>query len=147
MERSILDRQAARCRFRRIVAKVGSNVLARSDGTLDTARSAALVDQLAALHRAGVELVAVSSGAVASGRGAIAAAHRLDAVSARQLYSAVAVPQRLFAKRRKKRPENFAFPELCTTFAANHFVKPSAEPNEVRAMPRRETEGTTSYRK
>ena len=93
MERSTLDRQAARCRFRRIVVKVGSNVLTRSDGTLDTARMAALVDQLAALHRAGVELVAVSSGAVASGRSLIATAHRLDAVSARQLYSAVGQPR------------------------------------------------------
>lgn len=37
----------------------------------------------------GVEVIVVSSGAVAAGRGVIAAGHRLDAVSARQLYSAV----------------------------------------------------------
>ena len=55
-------------RFKRIVVKVGSNVLTRPDGTLDTTRMSALTDQLAALHRAGVEVILVSSGAVASGR-------------------------------------------------------------------------------
>ena len=36
-------------RFKRIVVKVGSNVLTRPDGTLDTTRMSALTDQLAAL--------------------------------------------------------------------------------------------------
>ena len=85
MENPDIAPNAARCRFRRIVVKVGSNVLTRADGTLDTDRMAALADQIAALHRAGVEVIVVSSGAVAAGRGVIAAGHRLDAVSARQL--------------------------------------------------------------
>lgn len=89
MENPDIAPNAARCRFRRIVVKVGSNVLTRVDGTLDTDRMAALADQIAALHRAGVEVIVVSSGAVAAGRGVIAAGHWLDAVSARQLYSAV----------------------------------------------------------
>ena len=89
MENPDIAPNAARCRFRRIVVKVGSNVLTRADGTLDTDRMAALADQIAALHRAGVEVIVVSSGAVAAGRGVIAAGHRLDAVSARHLYSAV----------------------------------------------------------
>ena len=89
MENPDIAPNAARCRFRRIVVKVGSNVLTRADGTLDTDRMAALADQIAALHRAGVEVIVVSSGAVAAGRGVIAAGHRLDAVSTRQLYSAV----------------------------------------------------------
>ena len=89
MENPDIAPNAARCRFRRIVVKVGSNVLTRVDGTLDTDRMAALADQIAALHRAGVEVIVVSSGAVAAGRGVIAAGHWLDAGSARQLYSAV----------------------------------------------------------
>ena len=89
MENPDIAPNAARCRFRRIVVKVGSNVLTRADGTLDTDRMAALADQIAALHRAGVEVIVVSSGAVAAGRGVIAAGHRLDTVSARQLFSAV----------------------------------------------------------
>ncbi len=76
-------------RYKRIAVKIGSNVLTRGDGTLDVTRMSALVDQVAELRRAGVELVLVSSGAVASGRSELKTDHRLDAVSARQLYSAV----------------------------------------------------------
>ncbi len=87
-------------RYRRIVVKIGSNVLTRPDSTLDTTRMSALVDQVTALHRAGIEVVLVSSGAVASGRSEMARYERkhgpgrangtkLDAVSARQLFSAV----------------------------------------------------------
>ena len=73
------------CRFRRIVVKVGSNVLTRRDGTLDEERMAQLVGQLARLHDAGVETILVSSGAVASGRGEVHVDRRLDDVTARQL--------------------------------------------------------------
>lgn len=75
--------------YSRVVVKIGSNVLTRNDGTLDTTRMSALVDQFATIHRAGVELIVVSSGAVASGRSEIGSQHKLDSVSARQLYSAI----------------------------------------------------------
>jgi glutamate 5-kinase len=48
-----------------------------------------LVDQIAELHRNGMEIILVSSGAVASGRSEIQVKGKLDNVSARQLYSAV----------------------------------------------------------
>ncbi len=54
--------------FARIAVKVGSNVLTRRDGTLDVTRMSALVDQIAELYKSGVEVILVSSGAVASGR-------------------------------------------------------------------------------
>ena len=77
-------------KYRRIVIKIGSNVLTRDDGRPDTTRISALVDQIARLHRAGVEVVLVSSGAVASGRSLLESrVGRIDTVSARQLYSAV----------------------------------------------------------
>ena len=75
--------------FNRIAVKIGSNVLTRKDGTLDITRMSALVDQVAELHRKGVEVILISSGAVASGRSEIKAGKKLDPVSARQLYSAV----------------------------------------------------------
>lgn len=75
--------------MKRVAIKIGSNVLTRSDGTLDITRMSALVDQAAELHRQGMEIVLVSSGAVASGRSEIKAGKKLDPVSARQLYSAV----------------------------------------------------------
>ena len=46
-----------RYKFKRVVVKIGSNVLTRADGTLDTTRMSALTDQLAQLHRDGIEVV------------------------------------------------------------------------------------------
>ena len=68
--------------FKRIAVKIGSNVLTRKDGSLDVTRMSALVDQVAELHRKGVEVVLISSGAVASGRSEVKPGKKLDAVSA-----------------------------------------------------------------
>lgn len=76
---------------RLIAVKVGSNVLTRSDGSLDVTRMSALVDQIAELRRQGVGVVLISSGAVASGRSELRlpAGQPMDRVDERQLYSAV----------------------------------------------------------
>lgn len=78
---------------KRIIVKVGSNVLTRSDGTLDVTRMSALVDQLAELRQQGFEVILVSSGAVASGRSELqlpaTEAAQLDSVEQRQVFSAV----------------------------------------------------------
>ncbi len=73
----------------RIVVKIGSNVLTRSDGKLDVTRMSALVDQVATLRRQGIEVILVSSGAVACGRRELTVDHSLDSVEQRQLFSAV----------------------------------------------------------
>lgn len=75
--------------YKRVAVKVGSNVLTRSDGTLDVTRMSALADQMVALRRAGIEVILISSGAVASGRSELGTGLKLDDVSSRQLYSAV----------------------------------------------------------
>lgn len=75
--------------FNRIAIKIGSNVLTRADGTLDVTRMSALVDQIAELRKMGIEVILVSSGAVASGRSEIHPAKKLDSVDQRQLFSAV----------------------------------------------------------
>ena len=74
---------------KRIVVKVGSNVLTRLDGKLDVTRMSAIVDQLAWLRRQGYEVILVSSGAVACGRRELTVDHLLDSVEQRQLFSAV----------------------------------------------------------
>lgn len=76
---------------RRVTIKIGSNVLARPDGTLDVTRMSALMDQICQLRRSDIDVILVSSGAVACGRSELTGidASRLDNVSARQLYSAV----------------------------------------------------------
>ncbi len=75
--------------FTRITIKVGSNVLTRADGTLDITRMSALVDQIAELRKSGIEIILVSSGAVASGRSEMHPLKKLDSVDQRQLFSAV----------------------------------------------------------
>ncbi len=73
----------------RIVVKIGSQVISREDGSLDVTRMSALVDQVAELHRQGIEVMMVSSGAVAAGRGEFKPQQKLDAVEQRQLFSSI----------------------------------------------------------
>lgn len=75
--------------FARIAVKIGSNVLTRRNGSLDVTRMSALTDQIAALYKEGVEIILISSGAVASGRSEISPLKKLDSVDQRQLFSAV----------------------------------------------------------
>ena len=79
--------------YKRVAVKVGSNVLTRADGTLDVTRMSALVDQIASLRRAGIEVILISSGAVASGRSELrldsSKCKKMDSVEQRQLFSAV----------------------------------------------------------
>ncbi len=76
-------------RYKKITVKIGSNVLAKSDGTLNVSRIAHLVDQIAFLRKNGVEVVVVSSGAVAAGRAVLKPSKKTDAVSQRQLWAAL----------------------------------------------------------
>lgn len=76
-------------KYRRIVVKIGSNILTRNDGTLDVTRMSALTDQISALYQSGIEVILVSSGAVASGRSELHTERKLDSVDQRQLFSAV----------------------------------------------------------
>ncbi|NDV66380.1 glutamate 5-kinase [Bacteroides sp. 224] len=73
----------------RVAIKIGSNVLARQDGTLDVTRMSAITDQVAELYKSGIEIILISSGAVASGRSEIKTSKKLDNVLQRQLFSAV----------------------------------------------------------
>ena len=76
-------------RYNKITIKIGSNVLANPDGTLNVSRIAHLVDQLAFLHKSGMEVILVSSGAVAAGRAVLVPSRKTDSVSKRQLWSAL----------------------------------------------------------
>ena len=79
-----------RKKYKRIVVKIGSNVLTRDDGMLDVMRISSLVNQVSQIYKAGIEVIMVSSGAVASGRSELGSkVGKMDSVSARQLFSAV----------------------------------------------------------
>ncbi len=75
--------------YNKIVVKVGSNVLTREDGRLNITRMAHIVDQISTLVKEGVQVILVTSGAVAAGRAEVEPQRKLDPVSSRQLWSAV----------------------------------------------------------
>lgn len=75
-------------RVRRVVVKVGSNVLAGAQD-LDRTRVARLVGELAALRRRGYDIVLVSSGAVAAGMARLGLAARPRTVPQKQAAAAV----------------------------------------------------------
>lgn len=75
--------------FKRVAIKVGSNVLAGENGTLNKEAMARLVYQIAKLRKMGIDVVLVSSGAVAAGKGVLGDVDNGDIVSQRQLWSSV----------------------------------------------------------
>lgn len=79
-------------RYRRIVAKFGTSLL--TDGErLDLDRVKRLVDQVAELRRAGVEVIVVTSGAVAAGRSRLGITKRRRDIPFRQVLAAVGQSQ------------------------------------------------------
>ncbi|RWY54101.1 glutamate 5-kinase [Mucilaginibacter gilvus] len=75
--------------YRRVIIKIGSNVITGPNGLPDTERIAHLVDQIAAIKKHGTEVILVSSGAVASGRSLINVTDKYDAVATRQLLASI----------------------------------------------------------
>jgi len=74
---------------RRLVVKLGSNLLTDRRGQLDVRFLRRMVGELADLHAQGRDLVVVSSGAVAAGRPAFASLASRHDIPARQMLAAV----------------------------------------------------------
>jgi glutamate 5-kinase len=74
---------------RRVVVKVGSSSLTTAAGGIDPGRVSALVDVLAATRARGVEVVLVSSGAIAAGLAPLAMKRRPKALPAQQAAASV----------------------------------------------------------
>lgn len=74
---------------KKVVIKVGSNVITRADGLPDEERMEHLVEQITVLAKQHIGVVLVSSGAVASGRSIITIKDKTDPVAARQQLAAV----------------------------------------------------------
>ncbi|MFD2146812.1 glutamate 5-kinase [Mucilaginibacter antarcticus] len=75
--------------YKRIVIKIGSNVLTQSNGLPDQQRLSQLVEQISAIKKQGIEVILVSSGAVAAGRSIITVSDKYDAIAARQLLASI----------------------------------------------------------
>ncbi|MEM8523761.1 MAG: glutamate 5-kinase [Bacteroidota bacterium] len=75
--------------MKRIVIKVGTNVITQDDGLLDLTTISHIVDQLIAIKKRGIEVVLVSSGAVGAGRSLYPKTKGLSKVVQRQVFSAI----------------------------------------------------------
>jgi glutamate 5-kinase len=74
--------------YRKIVVKVGTNVITGKDGKLVPEILDSLTGQIAALASQGVEVILVSSGAVGAGRGMVTISASLSPVETRQVLAA-----------------------------------------------------------
>jgi glutamate 5-kinase len=75
--------------FRRIVVKLGSNVLSAGSDRLDRAHLLEIVRQIAQLHRRGLEVTVVTSGAVLAGRERMGYPKLKSSIPFRQMLAAV----------------------------------------------------------
>jgi glutamate 5-kinase len=75
--------------YRRIVIKLGTSLLTGGGDCLDEAVMTGLVGQAAGLHAQGVELILVSSGAIASGRHKLGLAKAIKGIPYKQVLAAV----------------------------------------------------------
>ena len=86
--------QTQHVKYQRVVVKVGTNVLTAGTGELNTSAMADLVEQIAEMRRLEIEVLLVTSGAIAAGRHRVHASndvgqlHPRD-VHARQVFAAV----------------------------------------------------------
>ena len=76
-------------KFTRIAIKVGSNVITQSDGSLNEGRILRLVEDVAILYKQGIEVVLITSGAVAAGRSEVSPSKKTNIIAARQIWAAI----------------------------------------------------------
>ncbi len=76
-------------KYRRVVAKVGTNLLTGGSDKLDASFMSGLVAQIAGLRKQGVELLLVTSGAIAAGQEALALPKGRREVALKQMMAAV----------------------------------------------------------
>ncbi len=76
-------------KIKRIAVKIGSNVLTDEHGLLDRRRMEEITRQVSEIRQSGIEVILISSGAVASGRGVYQPGQKIDAVGQRQMWSSL----------------------------------------------------------
>jgi glutamate 5-kinase len=75
--------------FSRITVKVGSNVITRSDGSLNDERILRIVEDVAVLFKQGVDVILITSGAVAAGRGGLVPSKKTNIIESKQIWAAI----------------------------------------------------------
>jgi len=75
--------------FNRIAIKIGSNVITKEDGSLNDSRILRIVEDVAVLYKQGIEVVLITSGAVAAGRSEVSPSKKTNIVAAKQIWAAI----------------------------------------------------------
>jgi glutamate 5-kinase len=75
--------------FNRIAIKIGSNVITQEDGSLNDGRILRIVEDVAILIKQGIEVVLITSGAVAAGRTEVSPSKKTNIVAAKQIWAAI----------------------------------------------------------
>jgi glutamate 5-kinase len=81
--------KSSKADFKRIAIKVGSNVITQPDGSLNDGRILRIVEDVAILYKQGIEVVLISSGAVAAGRSEVTPSKKTNIVAAKQIWAAI----------------------------------------------------------
>ena len=75
--------------FSRIAIKVGSNVITGIDGSLSDGRILRIVEDIAILYKQGIEVILITSGAVAAGRSEVTPLKKTNIIEAKQIWAAI----------------------------------------------------------
>ncbi len=107
-------RNAILASVRRLVIKIGSGVISTEQG-LDTARIAAICEDVDALLRRGYEIILVSSGAVAAGKSELGIDGRPPSIPLRQAAAAIGQSRLMRAYKEQLRPRGHLVAQVLLT--------------------------------
>src|SRR6266702_8722743 len=100
---------------KRVVIKIGSRVLTDSAGSLDLAVIGRICDEIALLRKQGLEIIVVSSGAVAAGRSELGLTDKPRTIPHKQAAAAVGQTRLMLAYENSLAPNNLKAAQLLLT--------------------------------
>lgn len=102
-------------KIKRLVVKVGTSLVARREGRLDRKRLARLAGELSAIRKQGVEVLLVTSGAIAAGMGELGWGKRPAELAKKQAAAAVGQPLLMESYRHFFRREGVSVAQVLLT--------------------------------
>ncbi len=100
---------------KRVVIKIGSRVLTDADGALDMAVIGRICQDIASLRRKGLEIIVVSSGAIAAGRSELGLTEKPRTIPHKQAAAAVGQTRLMQAYERSLAPNNLKVAQVLLT--------------------------------
>ena len=74
--------------YKRVIVKIGSSVISK-EGQFDAQAGEHIVEQIVSLNKTGVEIVLITSGAVATGRGILKLSDKIESIVQKQVFASV----------------------------------------------------------